>query len=258
MNITTYRRTFENPVEQLHNLFFQILLHEFNSYTFSSKDWSDFILSYGQLFFKFESLWAFKANRFIGQTKTEISDFISATPIELFNKRLEDNYQQVSNIFRDIDYNLGEAYPDLIELNTFTINNDTQSPIPEIFTSLKGGFPVINPDPTIWSFNAIDIESHLELLTGIFESLFLHFIELELALYLTSFVEYGETENFRLYHCINGEKEAVVKELSINPSLLNLPIDRIIYLIDLKYRKQDDSRLNTETIRRTVNRMKNR
>ncbi len=256
MDITNYRRSFDKPVEQLHDLFFQILLHEFNSYKFSINDWSDFTLSYGQLFFRFESIWTFKATRFIGQTRTEISEFLTSNPIEFYNKRFEDNYHQLSKLFHDFKYNLDEGYPDLIDLDTFTIINDTQSSITDIFTSLKGGFPVINPAPSLWAFNAIDIELHLELFTEISESLFIHFIELELTMFLNSFVEYGETENFQLYHSIKGEKEAVIKELSLNPALLSSPIDRIIYLIDLKYRKQDDSSLNKETIRRTVNRMK--
>ncbi|MCH2449827.1 MAG: hypothetical protein MK198_06730 [Gracilimonas sp.] len=255
-NFGDFKRQFSGTVEDLQSLFFQILLHEYNRYEFLQNDWRDFTLSYGQIFFRFESLWIDKAKEFEGLSKSEIREFIEQNPVTDYKEAYVSEYKGISKKLDRIHYDLDLAYPDFLDLNSFSFEHDINIPITEIFTTLKGSFPVIDHDPGVWAFNAQDIESKIPELTSAFDDLVNKFIDLELAQHLLAYIKYGDDEQFSLRQKVARETEAFNKEWAFSPDLLSWSNERSIFLLGLKYCKIDGSSLDPETLRRTINRMK--
>lgn len=255
-NFGDFKRQFSGTVEDLQNLFFQILLHEYNRYPFIQKDWSDFALCYGQIFFRFESLWVDKAKEFEGLSKSEIREFIELNPVTDYEEAFVSEYKGFSKKLDRIHYNPDQAYPDMLDLNSFSFDYDVNTPILEIFTALKGLFHVIEHDPGVWAFNAQDIESKIPELTSAFDDLFNKFVDLELVQHLSAYIKYGDEEPFSLHQKVDGETEAFNKEWAFFPDLLSWSNERSIFILGLKYCKMDGSSLSPKTLRRTINGMK--
>ena len=256
MDLDCFKRSFSEPVERLQNLFFQILLFESNRYAFSKSDWSDFAQAYGQLFFTYESLWTTKTHKFEQYSRAEIQFYLDANPLENSEATFVQAYQDTSRIFDSINYDLNESYPDIFKLNLVSEESNINIPVTDIFTAIKGGFRVRDHIPGFWAYNAIDIEAEQRQLNKSFTQLLEQYIEFDITNHLSSFLAYREEEHFTFKQKVNGEKEAVRKELAQYPDLLEWHIDRIIFIIRLSYCKKDGSELSPETIRRTVNRMK--
>jgi len=256
MKLYSFKREFSGSQEQLLDTFFQVILHEFNSYLFEEKDWKEFTLAYGKLWYSFDLLWIDQLKPFEGKTKLELSQLLQSLKEDGLQQSFKSAYQSVSRNLSRVPYNIKEAYIDLIDFNSFAPDNDTNEPIPSIFSSIKGSFDPIEHKPGIWAFNAIDLSDHLDALKKQFDELFTGFLATDRIAYLTSFILYSEDNVLELNQKVSGEKEAITKEMLLQPDILTWPVDRIMFLIDLKYQKMDGSPLNSESIRRAVNRLK--
>lgn len=242
-NLEDYKRQFSEPIEKLEDFFFQILLHEYYDSLFSRSDWTDFTLSYGQLFYTYETLWASNAEEFEGLQKSEIQKLLESGFVIKCNKSFEEMSTRMSDILKGINFDLSEAYIDLLDLNSFIVPGDINHPVIDVFSAIKGNFPVIDHGPGIWCFNAVNLGNKLQELITSFNELLKRYITWDVANFLSSFVNYSDKESLKLHVHVSGEKEAITQEWGLQPDLLTWPIDRIIYVIGLKYCKDDGSSL---------------
>lgn len=256
IDINEYQREFAGPRDRLKGLYFQILLHEYNNCLFSRSDWTNFSLSYGQLFYRYELLWSSTLEKFEGLNKTEIKNLLDTGLIERCDKAFEESSNRMSGVLEDINYDLNEAYIDMIDLDSFSPISDVNHPLVELFLALKGNFTVIDHVPGVWLFNAVNIENKLQELNDSFKRLFNSYLQWDVANFLSSFFKYSNEQKLKLQLHVSGEKEAITQEWGLQPDLLTWPIDRVIYAIGLKYCKVDGTRLSPKSIRREVNRMK--
>lgn len=257
MNLDNYKRTFIKPIEPLQDLFIQILLFQYNFSTFNVKDWKEVALAYGQIFYKFEEVWEEVATPYKGLSRKEIVQQFSKKSLsgyfEDFKEKYEITEQEVSRFKYDL---VEEGYISFIDLNNFEKPNDVNAPIYSVFNAFKATFSAVENEPRIWVFNGIDIQKVINSLTNYLDQLFYHYIIMDVFEYLEEWVEYSEQEALLLYHKTKSEKEALTTEIAHIPEFINFPIDRVIYLIDSKYRKRNGDRLNKDSIRRAFNRLK--
>lgn len=257
MKLYSFKREFSGSQEQLLDTFFQVILHEFNSYLFEEKDWKEFTLAYGKLWYSFDLLWIDQLKPFEGKTKLELSQILQKPKNQGFQESFNVACESVSSFLSVVPYNINEGYIDFVDFNSFVSDDDINEPIAAIFSSIKGSFDVIEHDPGVWAFNSIDLGHHLDAFKKQFDELFTGFLASYRITYLTSFILYSEDNVLELSQKVSGEKEAITKEMLLQPGILTWPVDRIMFLIDLKYQKMDGSPLNSESIRRAVNRLKN-
>lgn len=256
MKIESYKRILLGSDVQLLDAFFQVILHEFNAYEFSEKDWKEFALAYGKLWYSSDLLWVDLLKPFEGKTKAELTHILQCPKNQGVNESFSTVCESVLSFLSEVPYNINEAYIDLVDFNSFAPYNDINEHIPSIFSAIKGSFDPIEHVRGIWAFNAIDLRTHLVQLKQHFDKLFTLYLALDKVSFLNSFVNAGETETLYLKKKVNGVKEALIQEMSLYPDILTRPVDRIIFLIDLKYQKMDESPLNPESLRRAVNRLK--
>lgn len=256
--LNSFQRLFSGPYERLLDVFFQIVLQEYNAYEFSEQDWKEFALAYGKLFYTFESLWIEQMKPFEEKNKNQLSFEVKKINPDAVNESFKASYQSASKYLSEVPFELDQAYIDYVDFNSFIPANDICEPIPSIFSGIKGSFNVIDHDPGVWAFNAIDLTPYLEQLKKQFDDLLTSYLTVDSVSFLNSFIIYGAEETLSLKQKVTGEKHALTKELAFQPNLFDLPIDRIIFLIHLKYQKIDQSPLNPESIRRAANRMKKR